>query len=293
MSMDSVSKQIQSYFVLKLLTNQFKRDIISVAKEILICFNTLSILKGVVSMNKIFGYCRVSTRSQNIERQERNIKAEYPDAKIVKEAYTGTKIEGRREFEKILANVETGDTIVFDSVSRMSRNAEDGTKLYFELFNKGINLVFLKEPYINTEMFTSALHESIGHTGNDIADIYIDATNKVLRILAEKQIIKAFEQAEKEVQDLRQRVKEGQLTAVLNGKSIGISEGTKLTTKKSIEVKEQIKKYCKDFDGTNNDTETMRLIQIKDKFGNVQEGKHISRNSYYKYKAELFAELSK
>lgn len=40
-----------------------------------------------------YGYCRISTKQQSIERQIRNIKAAYPDAEIVEEAFTGTKIE--------------------------------------------------------------------------------------------------------------------------------------------------------------------------------------------------------
>ena len=36
----------------------------------------------------------------------------------------------------------------------MSRNADDGFKLYEQLYNKGVNLVFLKEPHINTETYT-------------------------------------------------------------------------------------------------------------------------------------------
>ena len=51
--------------------------------------------------NKIYGYCRISTSKQNIERQERNIKAEYPTATIIREAYTGTKID-RPQFTKLL-----------------------------------------------------------------------------------------------------------------------------------------------------------------------------------------------
>ena len=43
----------------------------------------------------IYGYCRISTHKQNIERQERNIKGEYPEAIIIKEEYTGTKVEGK------------------------------------------------------------------------------------------------------------------------------------------------------------------------------------------------------
>ena len=99
-------------------------------------------------MSKIYGYCRVSTKSQKLERQIDNISKAYPTAILFKEKFTGTKIDGREEFNKLLSKVKAGDTIVFDSVSRMSRNAEDGIKLYFELFEKGINLVFLKKALI-------------------------------------------------------------------------------------------------------------------------------------------------
>ena len=92
--------------------------------------------------------------------------------------------------------------------------------------------------------------------------------------LAQQQIILAFQQSEKEVEDLHQRTKEGIETARLNGKQIGQKKGIKLTTKKSIIAKEQIKKYSKDFDGTLKDVEVMKLIGI-------------ARNSYYKYKKEL------
>ena len=44
----------------------------------------------------IYGYCRISTRSQNIERQHRNILAAYPAVKLIDETYTGTKFEGRK-----------------------------------------------------------------------------------------------------------------------------------------------------------------------------------------------------
>ena len=76
-----------------------------------------------------YGYCRISTKQQSIERQVRNIKAAYPDADIKQEAYTGTKID-RPVFDSLIAALKPGDTVVFDSVSRMSRNAEDGIKTF-------------------------------------------------------------------------------------------------------------------------------------------------------------------
>lgn len=228
-------------------------------------------------MNKVYGYCRISTNKQNIERQHRNILSDYPNAIIIDEEFTGTKIQGRKEFNKLLNIISEGDTIIFDSVSRMSRNADEGYTLYEELFNKGIELVFLKEQHINTSTYKKALMNNVSLTGTDV-DFILEGINKYLLALAKEQIKLAFIQSEKEVTDLHQRTKEGIETARLNGKQIGQKKGIKFTTKKSVEAKEQILKYSKDFKGTLNDVETMKLIGL-------------ARNTYYKYKKELIQEL--
>ncbi len=224
----------------------------------------------------IYGYCRISTHKQNIERQIRNIRKEYPKAIIYQEIYTGTKTDGRKKWEQLRRIIQKGDIIVFDSVSRMSRNAAEGFTTYQELFESGIELVFLKEPHINTAVYKKALNNHIAMTGTK-TDIILKAVNEYLMELAKEQIIIAFEQAEKEVTDLHQRTKEGIETARLNGKQIGQRPGAKLTTKKSIAAKADIIKYSKDFDGSLNDLECMRMIGI-------------ARNTYYKYKRELLAE---
>ena len=227
-------------------------------------------------MGQIYGYCRISTNKQSIERQIRNIRKSYPSAIIIREVYTGTKTFGRAKWNQLLKMVQSGDVIVFDSVSRMSRNAEEGFSIYQELFSRGVELHFLKEPMIDTTTFRDAIESKIKLTGDDV-DIILEAVNRYLMKLAENQIRIAFEQAEKEVNDLHQRTKEGIETARLNGKQIGLQKGTKLVTKKSIVAKADIKKYSVDFDGTLNDLECIKLIGI-------------SRNSFYKYKRELKGE---
>lgn len=223
-------------------------------------------------MSKVYGYCRISTKSQSIERQVRNIAKEFPKAVIVQEAFTGTKIN-RPEWGKIYKKLKAGDRVVFDSVSRMSRNAEEGYKLYEELYNKGISLVFLKERHIDTDTYKKAIEGGIELTGTNV-DYILEGVNKYMLALAKEQIRLAFEQAEKEVEDLHQRTREGMETARLNGKQIGQRKGAKLVTKKSIETKQMIKKYSKFFGGSLNDIDVMKLVGI-------------SRNTYYKYKAEL------
>lgn len=80
----------------------------------------------------IYGYARVSTAQQSIERQIRNIKESYPEAVIVAEAFTGTTTE-RPKWQRLAATVKAGDLIVFDSVSRMSRDAAEGYAAYEQL----------------------------------------------------------------------------------------------------------------------------------------------------------------
>lgn len=224
-----------------------------------------------------YGYARISRPTQNIERQIRNITDYETHAHIVKEAYTGTT-QDRPEWLKLRKKLKPGDTVIFDSVSRMSRNADEGFADYQSLYESGITLVYLKEPHINTEVYKAAISNEIELTGNEIADEYIKATNKVLMILAKQQIRLAFEQAQKEVDDLHRRTAEGMKTAKLDGKQIGRATGAKITTKKSIAAKQTILKYSKDYNGTLNDVDVIKMIG------------GISRNTYYKYKKELTTE---
>jgi len=224
----------------------------------------------------IYGYCRISTRKQSIERQVDNIKKEYPTAVIVEEEFTGTRLD-RPQWSRLHKKLKPGDVLVFDEVSRMSRDAEEGYRLYEELYGSGITLVFLKEPHINTAVYQESLQRGIEKTGNEIADVYIDATNKVLMILAKKQIQLAFEQAQKEVDYLHQRTREGIEQARLSGKQIGQAKGRKLVTKKAIQAKEFIKQKNRTFGGCFSDEETYTLAGI-------------SRKTFYKYKAELRGE---
>ena len=222
----------------------------------------------------IYGYARISTAKQSIERQIRNIEREYPGAIIVQESYTGIKFD-RKEWKKLFTKVKAGDILVFDSVSRMSRNAEEGFAVYEELFKRGVSLVFLKEHHIDTDTYRKALESSVPMTGTAV-DCILRGVNQYLMALAKEQIRLAFDQAEKEVEDLHQRTREGIQTARLNGKQIGQREGARLTTKKSLEMKPIILQHCKDFGGSLSDIEIMKLTGL-------------ARNTYYRYKAELKA----
>ena len=227
----------------------------------------------------IYAYCRVSTQHQKIARQITNITAIYPNATIIREFFTGTT-QNRPQWEKFIPQVKKDDTVVFDSVSRMSRNAEEGFKDYKMLYERGVHLVFLNEPLINTSVFDSTRNNLLNidiTTGNAAVDTFfkgnIELINNFMMALAEEQIKAAFDQAEKEVTDLHSRISQGIREAKKSGVHVGLAKGTTLTTKKSLDCVAIIRKHSKDFGGTLEDPDVMKLCGC-------------SRNSYYKYKKE-------
>lgn len=269
----------------------------------------------------IFGYARVSTMEQNIDRQIKNIKSRYPEAVIISDEYTGTKMT-RPSWSKLYKRLKKGDVVVFDSVSRMSRDAEEGFKVYQELFERGVELIFLKEPHINTESYKKALEGSLSAEGvksedratNDLISAIMTALNRFMMEKVKEDIKEAFEQAEKEVTDLRQRVKEGlQVTKENNErlktlypedykeradyKQVGREAGDRLHIKKAEPIKALIRKYSRDFEGSNSDSELLAILDTKTvrvptrkRSGKTEEREisaHLSRNTLYKYKREM------
>ena len=249
---------------------------------------------------KVYGYCRVSTMKQSIERQIRIVEEQYPDAVIVTDNTTGRNFD-RPGWMKLYKNLQPGDTVVFDEVSRMSRDADEGFQIYEELFQKGVNLIFIAEPHINTSVFREAGKKQIEvnlQSGSEPIDRFgngmISLVNELLLDLAKEQIRLAFERSQSEVDfnsrrtsnSLKEKQKRNtQILLECNGdiekarkhpdwREIGQPKGAKLTTKKSIEAKEVILKRSKDFNGNLSDPEVMKLTGI-------------ARGTYYKYKREL------
>ena len=188
------------------------------------CFLILFVIEFILiqnedkEMGRIYGYARVSSQAQRLDRQIRNITKylgeERTLTRLFQEKYTGIKL-ARPEFQKLLKILKLGDTIIFDSVSRMSRNAEEGFLLYMDLLEKEINLEFINEPHINTDYYKKMQAETIeiAKSGKESVDNLIQA---VIEAIAEFQkaetkekIRVAFEQAEKEVTDLHKRISQG------------------------------------------------------------------------------------
>ena len=231
-----------------------------------------------------YGYARVSTSKQNLERQIRNIKDEYPDAIIVKEKYTGTKIS-RPEWDKLNRKLKSGDRVIFDSVSRMSRDAAEGFRLYKDLMERGIELIFLHEHHIDTRELIEQQKRTINlavDSGDAATDEFISSLvgimNQYLYRIAERNIELAFEQAEKEVEEIHRRIREGLQTSRLNGVRIGGVPGPH-RVKKAEEAKPIILRKSRTFGGNLSDVELQAYLS--------SVGLAVARKTYYLYKSQL------
>lgn len=89
------------------------------------------------------GYARVSTQDQNLDRQLDNLRAAGCE-RIFNEKMTGTKSD-RPELKTMLMTLRSGDVLVIDSFSRLSRSTKDLLQLVEQLTAMGVHLVSLKE----------------------------------------------------------------------------------------------------------------------------------------------------
>lgn len=100
----------------------------------------------------LYGYARVSTAEQSLKRQIKELEVRGIDKKnIYKDFSTGKDFKDRIEYQKLLDICSVGDTIVFTSLDRFSRNVKETVKQLEILEKRGLKAIFLKEN-ISTEM---------------------------------------------------------------------------------------------------------------------------------------------
>lgn len=230
----------------------------------------------------IVGYARVSTPKQSLRRQIENLKAAYPDIVVISEVYTGST-DNRPKWKKLMRQCRAGivSKLVFDEVSRFSRNAEEAIVEYKELYELGIELEFLKEPHINSKIYRDASERkiNIATEGMDaetaaLINTVIGGLNDYLLSVAEKQIYLAFEHAQKERELLAKRTSEGLKQAKLMGSKVGRQQGQKLETRKAKRAKRIIRNHYELLGGELTATQCYTLAQI-------------TKSTFYRYLTEM------
>lgn len=177
--------------------------------------------------------------------------------KTVVQSIYGTNVTYINDKPWIVANMlEEGDILVCSSVDELTDMGLDVNQIvkeYMAILGKGVELVFDKSTQCNS-LFVKTLIER----------------NEDFEQVLRKCVINYTNQRDIEIKYSKKHM----ITAKANGNKVGIKKGTKLITKKSVEMKEKIKMLSRDFDGNKTDEELIKELGI-------------ARNSYYRYKKEL------
>ena len=128
--------------------------------------------------NFVFGYARVSTEQQNLDRQL-DMLQKYGVDFIYNEKMTGTK-RNRPELEKLLERLTEGDTVVVESLSRLGRSTKDLIWLMETFNSKGVNLVSLKESIDTTTSTGKLLFTLMSALAQFERDVLADRTREGL-----------------------------------------------------------------------------------------------------------------
>ena len=128
--------------------------------------------------NFVFGYARVSTEQQNLDRQL-DMLQKYGVDFIYNGKMTGTK-RNRPELEKLLERLTEGDTVVVESLSRLGRSTKDLIWLMETFNSKGVNLVSLKESIDTTTSTGKLLFTLMSAIAQFERDVIADRTREGL-----------------------------------------------------------------------------------------------------------------
>lgn len=239
--------------------------------------------------NRVYGYIRVSTRKQSVELQRKAISAYSRIDEWFEDTKTGTTIN-RDNFNRLVkwvnSDLEEGNkvTIIFYSVSRMSRNAKEGIEQYFSWYDKGVELVFLSEHHIDTASYRQAQNKAIATVSTDNEKLdkcingILDCLNEFINSKVQDDIVKAFEQAQKEVDDLHKRTSDGMKASGAAEKISKARKGNIFTTAKELNTRISMLECLKEFGGQQT-------------IARFAKDRGLSRVTVYKYRDNINADL--
>ena len=127
----------------------------------------------------IAAYARVSTADQNLDRQ-RDALEKYGIDRLYCEKISGTK-KSRPELDRMLSELQEGDTIVIESLSRLGRSVKNLAELMEVLNNRNIRLVSLKETIDTTSSTGRLLFTILSSLAQFERDVLVERTQEGLK----------------------------------------------------------------------------------------------------------------
>lgn len=96
----------------------------------------------------MIGYARVSTRTQNLDRQIGALNGEGVD-RIYREMATAKTVKGRPQLEKAIDVLGTDDVLVIAEWDRATRSMMDGITIIQRVADRGATVKVLDKPWID------------------------------------------------------------------------------------------------------------------------------------------------
>ena len=132
---------------------------------------------------KTFGYCRVSSSDQCLDRQLAQLRDFGIDERDIYVDKKSGKDFDREQYQLMKAQIRFRDTCVFTSLDRMGRSYQDILAEWSDLRSKGCDIVVLDMPILDTRNTEGGL------TGQFISDLFLQILSYVAEI--ERQNIRA------------------------------------------------------------------------------------------------------
>ena len=218
-------------------------------------------------MCKTLAYLRISTKEergkqkftrqeQAIERWSKETGIEISERRIYKDDASGKSFD-RPAWTELEQDVQSGDTIVFKDICRFTRERDNGYKKYMDLLNKGIEMIFIDNPTLNTEYIKSMQTSAEKMKEKNII------SGMTLEFVISLLLVTELDRAEQERETTVKRIKDGILASP---KRSGRPNGH--LDKMSPELEADIKKYLAD--------RGVKQVDLMKKY-------NISRNTLKKY----------
>ena len=206
----------------------------------------------------IAGYAREAAGTGTLRRQTERIRSVYGADIPVFYDVSGSHMQR----DLLLTTLKKNDLIVMCEIGCLSDEIGECCRIWKELFEKNIRIVFLKERFLDTDLFKSAVKD---RKKENIA---------ILENIAQRQIRAVKETVREAAQARSARTKEGMEKAKKEGRPLGRTKGSRSDSAKAKNARETIRLRARQFGGKSSDAQLMKELSV-------------SRRTYYRYKKEL------
>ena len=103
----------------------------------------------------VIGYTRVSTDKQDLEKQKHLLLDYAQTHQMLIQGFVGAEVSSskdtaERKINELLSKLKKGDTLLVAELSRLGRNMLQTLNIINELSEKGVSIVFIRQPELST-----------------------------------------------------------------------------------------------------------------------------------------------